>query len=248
MSSVVIVNPVIAGTSFRSDASRFVRSDVLAESGKVLDLKQIPISDLRVDDEKNLLFLVIHKILMSQGIEHQVVNGGSWMQHVEGLCFRSIGEDNSGGHPQVRLGKFKLRILSVLDYFYGEFGFNRLSRSLAIIHKVQASSHVIKFLYWPEILGNFYPGSLIDSHGLTHRAPLEKGERGVNREHNQATDFSVKLNRLTSVFLFLLGSFLIGWRWWDAHYGNRAIWKCFAVVVTGFVLNVLTLSFWLSGR
>lgn len=49
-----------------------------------------------------------------------------------------------------------------------------------------------------------------------------------------------------SVLIFIVGSFLIGWGWWDAHYGDRPVWKGMAVVFAGFCLGVFAVVAFIS--
>src|ERR1700722_2025806 len=54
--------------------------------------------------------------------------------------------------------------------------------------------------------------------------PDQDREGRVDEENKKSRYFGPKFHRLSSIFLFLLGSFLVGKGWWNAHYGKRAVW------------------------
>src|SRR5205823_4628272 len=71
-------------------------------------------------------------------------------------------------------------------------------------------------------------------------------ESSVDSKNNKARYLDPKFYRVASVLFFLFGTFLIGWGWWDAHYGNRAVWKGIAVAFIGFWIGAIGIALLLS--
>jgi len=93
------------------------------------------------------------------------------------------------------------------------------------IRNIERFGGVIRTLFGG--IGSFFAG-----------APDSYGESSVDSKDNQRGNPNPKRYVFVSLFPFLLGSFLISWGWWDAHYGNRAVWKGAAVTFVGFTVNV----------
>ena len=84
------------------------------------------------------------------------------------------------------------------------------------------------------------------SIGLCSGKPESNGRSSVNAEYDKPDYLSPKLYRFASLVFFLFGAFLIGWGWWDAHYGDRPVWKGLAVTSVGMCICVCAVAVFMS--
>jgi hypothetical protein len=83
----------------------------------------------------------------------------------------------------------------------------------------------------------FVGGVLGGIGGVNVGAHHPVGKSSIQSQDYDANYFNPKFNCLASILLFFIGTFLIGFGWWD-HYGDRPVWKGIALTCIGFVVNV----------
>jgi hypothetical protein len=97
-------------------------------------------------------------------------------------------------------------------------------------------------LYQGSLFLDFFEGLISRVGGINACAHYPVREASVKAEDDQPNYLSPKFYRLTSLALFLLGSFLIGSGWWNAHYGDRAVWQGLTVTYIGMWVNVVAVA------
>jgi hypothetical protein len=120
--------------------------------------------------------------------------------------------------------------LSWLLAHWSQFGVERIYDqfcALTIFPSVQLFSSGI---------GSFFAG-----------VPYQNRERGIDEEYEQTTKFNPKFYCFTSFLFLILGAFFMAKGWWNAHYGDRAVWEGLAITGIGGLLvmaSVLIFGFY----
>lgn len=73
---------------------------------------------------------------------------------------------------------------------------------------------------------------------VSHRTPHEYSGDGIGGENQQGKISNPKLYCLTSLFFGFLGSLLLSFGWWYAHYGKGPVWWGMTAVCAGFIVTV----------
>jgi hypothetical protein len=73
--------------------------------------------------------------------------------------------------------------------------------------------------------------------GLLIGAPDQNCKEKIPSNDERTDHLNAKLYRLAAIFLGLIGFLLIAKGWWNAHYGNRAVWEGLAIWGVGFLIT-----------
>jgi polyferredoxin len=73
---------------------------------------------------------------------------------------------------------------------------------------------------------------------IAHSAPDKYRESSINKKQEQASYLHPKRYAFASFFFFLAGAVLIGRGWWNANYGEGAVWKGMALVGAGGIIVI----------